>query len=71
MFIDPCVHAQSLRCARGTHRIYRILQPRILEWVAVSFSRGSSLTQGSNLCLLPWQLDSLPLRHLGSSLYKD
>ena len=25
-----------------------ILQARILEWVAISFSRGSSLTQGLN-----------------------
>ena len=25
-----------------------ILQARILEWVAISFSRGSSLTQGPN-----------------------
>ena len=33
--------------------------------------RGFYQTQGSNLCLLPWQVDSLPLHHLGSSLYKD
>ena len=36
----------------------------MLEWVAMSFSRGSSLTQGSNLSLsslLPWQVGSLPL----------
>ena len=29
-----------------------ILQARILEWVAISFSRGSSGTQGSNPHLL-------------------
>ena len=42
-----------------------IFQARVLEWVAISFSRGSSRSiQGSNLpllCLLHWQVDSLPL----------
>ena len=32
-----------------------ILQARILEWVANSFSRGSSLAQGSNPGLLHWR----------------
>jgi len=50
-----------------------IFQARILEWVAISYSRESSLTQGSNLRLLVflhWQADSLPLNHLESSLKK-
>ena len=34
--------------------------------LAISFSRGNFLTQGSNLHLLHWQEDSLPLCHLGS-----
>ena len=41
-----------------------IPQARILEWVAVPSSRGSSPNQGSNpriLCLLYWQMGSLPL----------
>ena len=33
----------------------------ILEWVAISFSKGSSLTQRLNLCLLHWQANSLQL----------
>ena len=46
-----CVHAQSLHrvrlcdpiyCSLPCSSIYGILQPRILEWVAISFSRGSS-----------------------------
>jgi len=41
-----------------------IFQARILEGVAISFSRGIFLTQGMH-CLL-WQVDSLPLSHLGS-----
>ena len=49
--------------------VHGILQARILEWVAISFSRGIFPTQGSNLyclCFLHWQVDSLPLRHLGN-----
>ena len=41
---------------------------RILEWVAISFSRGIFPTQGSNLCLLHWQTGSLPLSHQGCVL---
>ena len=36
--------------------VHGISQARILEWIAISFSRGSS--QGSNSCLLHWQVDS-------------
>ena len=32
--------------------VHGISQARILEWVAISFSRGSSQRQGSNLQLL-------------------
>ena len=42
-----------------------VLQARILEWVAMPFSRGSSRprdgTHVSCLHLLHWQVDSLPL----------
>ena len=48
--------------------VHGILQARILEWVAISYSKGTFLTQGSNPCLLHWQADSLPLSHLGSPL---
>ena len=43
--------------------VHGILLARILEWVAIPFSRGSNL---SLLCLPRWQVDSLPLRLLGS-----
>ena len=46
--------------------VHRLLQARILEWVAISFSGGIFLTQGLNLCLLSWQADSLLLSHQGS-----
>ena len=39
----------------------------ILEWVVISFSRGSfQLRDRMNLCFLCWQADSLPLSYLGS-----
>ena len=40
-----------------------------MEWVSISYFRGSSQPQGLNLNLLHllhWQADSLLLRHLGS-----
>ena len=37
-------------------------QVRILEWVAISCSRGSSQPR-IRTCLLHWQVDSLPLHH--------
>ena len=45
-----------------------ILQARILEWVAVFLLQATFLTQGSNLHLLCWQADTLPLCHLESPL---
>ena len=49
-------------CNQAGSSAHGILQARILEWVAISSSRGSS--QGSNLCfscLLHWQVGSLQL----------
>ena len=45
--------------------VHGISQARILEWVAISFSRGIFPTQELNLCLQHWQVDSLPLSHQG------
>ena len=39
-------------------------QARILEWVAILSSRGS-FPPRDRTCLLHWQVDSLPLSHLG------
>ena len=70
--IRMCVHAQSCptlhdpmdRSLPG-FSVHRILQVRILEWVATSFSRGSSQprnqTRVSCICLLHWRADSLLL----------
>ena len=59
----------SMDCSLPVSSIHGILQGRMLEWVAVPSSRGSSLTQGLNPCLLSllhWQEDSLSLCCLGS-----
>ena len=38
-------------CSLADSSVLRILQARILEWVAIHFSRGIFPTQGSNLGL--------------------
>ena len=49
LFCSTCVHAQSfltlrdlVDCSRAGSSVHRISQARILEWVAISSSRGSS-----------------------------
>ena len=44
--------------------VHGILKTRILEWVAMPSSRGSSRSRNwihISFCLLPWQVNSLPL----------
>ena len=56
----PC---EPMTVARQVPQVHGILQARILEWVAMPSSRGSSPTQGSKLyllCLLHWQAGSSP-----------
>ena len=51
-------------CKLPGSSVHGILRARILEGVATPYSRGPSLTQGSNprlLDLLHWQANSLPL----------
>ena len=48
--------------------VHEIFQARILEWVAISFSRGSSLTQGSNPGLLHCRQILNQLSYKGSPL---
>ena len=50
-------------CSPPGFSIHEIFQARILEWVAISFSRGSSWPRDWTphlLCLLNWQAGSLP-----------
>ena len=51
-------------CSPPGFSICGILQAIIVEWVSISYPRGSSQNQGSNsrlLCLLHWQAGSSPL----------
>ena len=74
-----CVHAQLLQLCPTLcdpmdplpgSSVHGILQARILEPVAIPYSRGSSLLRMEAVFLAPqhWQADSLPLCHLGSPL---
>ena len=47
-------------CSPPGSSVHRIFQGRMLQWVAIAFSRESSQY------FLHWQADSLPLCHLGS-----
>ena len=70
-----CVRAQScptLRphglCSLPGSFVHGIFQARILEWVAVSFSRGNLPDSGMEPTghLLHWQADFLSLAHVES-----
>ena len=58
--VDPWAAAHQAPLSPGFPR-----QEYWNEWVAISSSRGISLTQGSNPRLLHWQVDSLTVSHLG------
>ena len=49
-------------CSLPGFSVHGIFQARILKWVAISFSRGSSRPRGQ-LVSSAWQADSLPLNH--------
>ena len=60
------VLCNPMDCSPPGSSVHGILQARTPEWVAVSSSRGSSqLRDLSLLCLLHWQVDSLPLHQPG------
>ena len=51
-------------CSSSRSSVHGILEARILEWVAMPSSRGSSWPRDRthvSLCLLHWQAGSLPL----------
>ena len=53
----------SMNCSLPGSSVHGIIQARILEWVAISFSRGSSQPRDHPL---HWQADYLLLSHQGS-----
>jgi len=59
-------HCDLRDCSLPGSSVHRVFQARILEWVAISYSRGTFLNQGSILSLLHLlhlQAGSLPLSH--------
>ena len=56
-------------CSLPGSSVHGIFQARILERVAISYSRGSSWPRVCFLCLLHWQADSLPLAPHGRPMY--
>ena len=52
-------------CSLPGSSVHGIPQARMLEWVAIPFSRGSSRPSIVPACATS-QVDSLPLSHLGS-----
>ena len=61
-------------CSPPGSSAHGILQARILEWVAIPFSRGSSPTQGLNLCFYVSCFGRQVLyrqRHLESPVYHE
>ena len=58
------VLSDSMDCSPPGSSVNGISQARILEWVAISSSKGSSQPKDRtsiSVSLLPWQVDSLPL----------
>ena len=60
-----------MKCSLPGFSILAIFQARILEWITISSSRGPSSSRRSgggieHLHLVHWQVDSLPLCHVGS-----
>ena len=52
-------------CSLPSSPVHGILQARLLEWIALSSSRGSSPPRDQTQCFLHiphWQADSLPLK---------
>ena len=50
-------------CSPPVFSVHGIFQATILEWVAISFSRGASQPRDQTHVLLYWQADSLLLSH--------
>ena len=63
MRAQACPTVTPVDCGPPDSSVHEISQAEMLEWVAISYSRGSSQPR----CLLHWQTDSLPLSHQGDA----
>ena len=60
--LQSCVTlCDPMDCSLPGSSVHRILQARLLEWVAISCFGGSSRPRDQTVCLLHWQAGSLPL----------
>ena len=79
ILLNYCLCAQScltvcnpMDCSPPVPSVHGIIQARILEWIAISYSRGSSRPRDQiHICLLLWQARSLPLSHLSYTLLNN
>ena len=53
------IQYDPMDCSLPDSSVHEIIQARILEWVAIPFSRGSSQSRSPAL-----QADTLPAQHL-------
>ena len=58
-----------MACSPPGSSVHGILSARILDWVAIPFSRGTFPTQGSNPSLTHCGQILYPLSHQGSPIY--
>ena len=61
--LTPC---DPVDCSPPGSSVCGIFLARILEWVVISFYRGSSWPRDRTYNLLQWQVGSLPLSHQGN-----
>ena len=64
--LSPPTLWDPMDCSLPGSSVHGIFPARVLEWIAVSFSRGIFLTQGLNLGLLRCRRTLYPLSHQGS-----
>ena len=66
--VSCSVTSDSLDCGSPGSSVHGILQARILEWVAILFSRGSTWPRDRILYSSAWQADSLLSEPLGKPI---
>ena len=67
LFSHVWLFFSNMDCSPPGSSVHGICQARIREWIAISFSKGSSPPRGqAHQMHLHWQMDSLPLSHHGS-----
>ena len=74
LIVEFCPTLRSLGLCPSGSSVHGILQARIMEWVVISFSRGSSRPSDQTCvsCKSPaLHAESLPLSHQASNIFAD